>query len=426
MAATELRYLVRTREAELALLGSAQRQQPACALALVSFNAHFRVLLQFFLSIGANVVDPGACSLLVLVSTPSETAELRRLLGAPAHASQLAAVLPQLTVVDFPAVFARLSPKASSSLPSAKNVGPLGRLYVCAKKAYAARYAHEVLGAAHAIVTDSEAYVWKEFSMARLFADAAVRPTVWYSDAPFHAKVRRERESAPAPVDATWCSQHVYGDMRGATRGAVRTRSPSPTAKYFESMLFYYPRDAFREYWAAVERAWGGKPWYDAIVAAHEAEPRCVPVGFWMEVSWHLFMYEFHRPRVEFRNVTAAIEAAFGTAFVRANSYVHARLELLWRAVNNDTIPAFRRFYEAAPLQLFRFEFRLRGNCLPLRLLAELPPPVASLQANSAVPNWIFSGACDRELARMPTLARRSANGSSGSGLPWVAHSTKT
>jgi hypothetical protein len=433
--------LIRTREAELALLQSAghRRQMPGCALAFTSYTGHFRVLLQFFLSFAANVVDPWVCSLLVVVSTPAEVAELKNvlaeentrrtecsLLKLSSCMPQLTVVLPRLTIVDFPAIRQQLSPAAKTELPSAKNVGAHGRLYVCAKKAYAARYAHEVLDAVHVIVTDSEAYVWKALSLARLFGEAAARPTVWYSDAPVHAKQpRRERADAPAPIDTTWCSQHVYGDMRGQTRGAVRERSPSPTAKYFEHMLFFYPRDALREYWDAVERAWKA-PWYDAIVAAHEAEPRCIDVGFWLEVSWHLFLYEHHRPRVAFRNVTAAIEDAFGHPFVRANSYVHARFELLWRALTNQTLPAYRTFYRTAPLPLFRFEFRQRGNCLPLKLVAELPPAVAGLQANSAVPNWVFEGRCARELALLEEARRNGTQGSSLAALPWVPHGTKT
>ena len=58
-----------------------------------------------------------------------------------------AAVLRQLSIVALPSVLARLSPGTATALPSTKNRGQYGRLYVCAKKAYAARYAHEVLGA---------------------------------------------------------------------------------------------------------------------------------------------------------------------------------------------------------------------------------------------------------------------------------------
>ena len=71
-------------------------------------------------------------------------------------------------------------------------------------------------------------------------------------------------------------------------------------------MLFSYPRPAFRQYWQAVESAWG-RPWFDALVKAHEAEPRCVGIGFWLEVSWHLFLYNRHRPPYEFVNATARI-----------------------------------------------------------------------------------------------------------------------
>jgi hypothetical protein len=184
---------------------------PGCALAFTSYTGHFRVLLQFFLSFAANVVDPWVCSLLVVVSTPAEVAELKNVLAEEnarrtecslkklsSCMPQLTVVLPRLTIVDFPAIRQQLSPAAKTELPSAKNVGAHGRLYVCAKKAYAARYAHEVLDAVHVIVTDSEAYVWKALSLARLFGEAAARPTVWYSDAPVHAKQPRASRCARA------------------------------------------------------------------------------------------------------------------------------------------------------------------------------------------------------------------------------------
>jgi hypothetical protein len=421
-----LRASIHAREMELEFLkASASTGRPTCALAIVSFSAHFRVLVQFFLSYAANVVDPASCAILVMVSTPTEKVELRRWLDAPSYAAQLEVVRPLVTLVDFPAVRQQLSPASSSQLPLAKNVGPYGRLYVCAKKAYAIRYAHEILRAPHVIVTDSEAYVWKPFSVTALFASSAQRPTVWYSDAPFHLKQRRRRADGAAPIDTTWCSQHVYGDMRGTTRSAIHNRSISSTAGYFEYMAFYFPRGIFRKYWAAVESAWN-KPWYDAVVAAYDAEPRCIGIGFWLEVSWHVYLYEQHRPHFTFRNVTEALEVSFGTQFVQTSLYVHARLELLWRAVNNQTLASYHAFYRRYPLPFFRFEFRARGMCLPLRLVAELPSPAASMQANSAVPNWVFS-TCKRELAQIReewNYSRAQVTFNRTSRLPWVPHKT--
>jgi hypothetical protein len=89
-------------------------------------------------------------------------------------------------------------------------------------------------------------------------------------------------------------------------------------------------------------------------------------------------------------------------------------------------LPAYRTFYRTAPLPLFRFEFRQRGNCLPLKLVAELPPAVAGLQANSAVPNWVFEGRCARELALLEEARRNGTQGSGLAALPWVPHGTKT
>lgn len=186
-------------------------------------------------------------------------------------------------------------------------------------------------------------------------------------------------------------------------------------------MLFSYPREPFRQYWRAVEAAWQ-RPWFDALVRAHEAEPRCVGVGFWLEVSWHLFLYNRPQsPQVSFANATARIERAFGSGFVRQGLYVHARLELLWRALKNETLAAFQRFYEETPsLPLFRYEFRQRGHCLPLRLIAALPPPAASFQANSAVPNWVFDK-CRDELQLLQQWRPEGAQ-----PLPWVRHTTLT
>ena len=259
----------------------------ACTLAFTSYAGHFRVLLQFFLSYVLHVHDAHACNLLVLTSSSSEVASLNGLLHSPEHAPRLASLFPLLHVLDFPTVLERLSPGTITALPLAKNRGQHGRLYVCAKKAYAVRYAHEVLDSAHVVVTDSEAYVWKPLHISQLIAGAAARPTVWYADAPAHARPSRALASGThAAVDQNWCSMHVYGDVRGLSREAIRARLPSTSASFFEYMLFYYPRDEFRGYWGAVEGAWH-RPWFDSLVAAHEAEPRCVAVGFWLEVSSH-------------------------------------------------------------------------------------------------------------------------------------------
>ena len=442
-------------------LGAKAQSQP-CVLATVSYGGHFRVLTQFFLSYAANVLDPRACGLMVLVSTEAEVTALTKLLHD--EAPRLGeAVLPQMTIVALPTVLTLLSPGTATALPSTKNKGQWGRLYVCAKKAYAARYAHEVLGAEHAIVTDSEAYIWKPMSIAQLFHAARTAPTVWYADAPILHKPERGVGAAAsaastkasgsggaggaggagggasssatgaasaygnlrAKVDTNWCSLHVFRDSRGLTRQQLQQRVPSSTATLFEYMLFSYPRGAFRQYWHAVETTWQ-RPWFDALVRAHEVEPRCVGVGFWLEVSWHLFLYEARRPQVAFANATARIERALGSRFVRQGLYVNARLELLWRALSNHTYEGFRRFYAEAPaLPLFRFEFRQRGNCLPLRLVAELPPPAASFQANSAVPNWVF-GHCAAELALLQRWRHAAHMANADAPLPWVRHTTST
>lgn len=421
--ASHLRARIALLEQERALLQPVLTGRTArpCTIAIATYAAHFRVLLQFFLSYSVNILDVAACGLLVLVSSASEASSLTSLLNSQQYAAQLAPVQPLLHIVDFPTVLAKLSPGTSTALPPAKNRGTHGRLYVCAKKAYAVRYAHEILDSKHVIVTDSEAYVWKPLSIVRLMAEAAAQPTVWYADAPALTKPPPRR--GYAPVDKAWCSLHVYSDARGLSLDSMRSRVPSYGASYFEYMLFYYPRNEFRQYWAAVEATWK-KPWFDAVVAAHEAEKRCDAIGFWLEISWHLYLYEHHRQRFTFKNVTAAIEESFGTDFARRGLYVHARLELLWRAVSNRTVSAFRDFYQRQSLPFFRFEHRARGDCLPVRLMADLPAPAASFQANSAVPNWVFT-ACRSELDRLP---RRKSGASTNrtTVLPWVQHNTKT
>lgn len=399
-----------------------------CVLAVVSFAGHFRVLAQFFLSYALNVIDPQACSLLVMVSTREEASSLSTMLHSTEYGPRLAVLLQQLTVVDLPSALVQLSPRTATTLPTAKNRGAHGRLYVCVKKAYAVRYAHEVLNAELAIVTDSEAYVWKPLSIAQLFRNTSARPSVWYADAPAHSRPLPPARSTPHAHKADvfgdsnaakmWCSIHVFEDARKwPTRRALHEHVPADAASLFEYMLFAYPRRQFRAYWESVETRWH-RPWFDAVVAAHEAEPRCVGVGFWLEVSWHLYLYGHHRHTHAFLNVTAAIQASFGERFVLQGAYVHARLELLWRAVSNTTAASFRDFYARQPLPLFRYEHRARGHCLPLRLLASLPAPAASLQVNSAVPNWVFS-ACAKDLAQMPRH-------NTSAPWPWVRHSTAT
>ena len=76
-------------------------------LAVVSFTAHFEVLLQFLLSYAARVTDPAACSLLVLVSTGAEERALSRLVRGEPEA--LAPVLGRLTIVDLPSAVRLLS-----------------------------------------------------------------------------------------------------------------------------------------------------------------------------------------------------------------------------------------------------------------------------------------------------------------------------
>jgi len=297
---------------------------PSCALAVVTYTGHFAILHQFLLSIAAHLLDPAACQYLLLTSTPTESAKLGTLLNG--SAAPLAPLLPRLTITDLPHAASQLTPGLRSSFPAGKNVGHFGRLYVCAKKAYAVRYAHEVLGVEHVILTDSEAYVWKRFSIARLFRSVAEQPSVWFSDAPVHHRRGGNRQAAPSSAAASssaaaasaaaassaasasvasgtsvrlerslkWCSLHVFGDARRWTADELAARVPSPGAALFEDMLFSYPRAPFRAYWAAVEDAWapgGSGLWFDGLVAAFKAEPACLSIGYWLEVSWNLFLH---------------------------------------------------------------------------------------------------------------------------------------
>ncbi len=97
---------------------------------------------------------------------------------------------------------------------------------------------------------------------------------------------------------------------------------------------------------------------------------------------------------------------------------MHARLELLTRALSNASLGAFHRFFSQTQLPFFRSDYRgasgrqgTRSGCLPLAMVSGIAPPAASFQVNSAVPNWAFS-ACEEHLP--------------AKGLPWVAHRIKT
>ena len=396
--------------------GGSRRPQRV-GIALTSYVAHFDVLSQYFLSFETNVRDAHRCKHLVVVSTPEERAQLQTTLEK--HAPRLPRVSRSLAVHTLPSVIETLEPNATiSKLPTAKNRGRLGRLYVCLKKAYALRYMHERLDVEHVLVTDSEAYVWKPLSIVELFAHEAARPTVWFADAPSLHGARAHKD--PPPVDANWCAVHVYADARGSSAAALHAQLPgrSPTATLFEYMGFFYERDAFRGYWSSVLGTWRKPAFFDALVAAHEAAPACVGVGFWFEVSWLLYLHNRHAATYEARNVTAAIEASFGDGFVRKSLYVNARLELLTRALTNATLPRFADFFERTQLPFFRCDFRgasgrqgSRGGCLPVQLVNAVAAPAASFQVNSAVPNWAWS-ACREHLPAQD--------------LPWVPHRIKT
>ena len=97
---------------------------------------------------------------------------------------------------------------------------------------------------------------------------------------------------------------------------------------------------------------------------------------------------------------------------------MHARLELLTRALSNASFDGFERFFRQTQLPFFRSDYRgasqrqgSRGGCLPLAMISAIAAPAASFQVNSAVPNWAFTG-CDGQLP--------------AKGLPWVAHRIKT
>ena len=97
---------------------------------------------------------------------------------------------------------------------------------------------------------------------------------------------------------------------------------------------------------------------------------------------------------------------------------MHARLELLTRALTNATLPGFARFFESTGLPFFRSDFRgasgrqgSRGGCLPVALVRAVASPAAAFQVNSAVPNWAWTS-CQEWLPAQ--------------NLPWVAHRIKT
>ena len=77
--------------------------------------------------------------------------------------------------------------------------------------------------------------------------------------------------------------------------------------------------------------------------------------------------------------LTAEVDGGFSPA---ADGDVTARLELLWRALSNQTFAGFEHFYRKQGLPFFRSEFRnargirgSRGGCLPVRLMFTLLRP---------------------------------------------------
>ena len=120
---------------------------------------------------------------------------------------------------------------------------------------------------------------------------------------------------------------------------------------------------------------------------------------------------------------------------------MHARLELLWRALSNSTLGLYRAFYAETRLAFFRYEFRRTGDCTPLRLVAALSADVAAVQVNSGPPNWVFAGRCRAELSALRAWHHRAAakgpgaeavlegaaaEGAAARALPWIRHGTKS
>ena len=131
-------------------------------VAQITYEKHFPVLAQFYLSFATNVLDAASVSLLALTSHSNETAAITQLLHSAAAARSIDISHLQLRILDLPQAIRVLNPTAKTDIDNLPfdigyHWGRHGTTYICLKKAFAAWYALEVLKLNHVMVTDSEA-----------------------------------------------------------------------------------------------------------------------------------------------------------------------------------------------------------------------------------------------------------------------------
>jgi len=209
----------------------------------------------------------------------------------------------------------------------------------------------------------------------------------------------------------------------------TRERLPAPGVQLMDYMGFFYSRSSFAAWRSAITSAWQ-MPFLDAVVGALDRMQVCDSDAFWIEPSYYSFLFAEERRRYRFVNATAAVRDIFRPAekellqnspIIKRLKYLPLGLGLFWWFLDNATFPYLESFYAQHPLPIFRTDFRgqslARGSkdlsCRPLDLIARLPRNVASIQLNSAVPNWVFTS---------PQCRSKLPNAS----YPWVKHRVVT
>jgi len=226
-----------------------------------------------------------------------------------------------------------------------------------------------------------------------------------------HHNVNLTHATPPRGVRVDW----------GTWKRIVADKLPSPYANMMDYHGFFYHKHGFAAYRAHVEAAWQ-LPFLDAVMQALSRNPTCDSDAFWIETSWQSFLYNHERARHRFRNATALIQAEFPRNLANASPVIKrlgffpAGFNLLWWFLDNSTLPSLKAVYERYALPHFRNDFRgtslRRGSkdssCFGLKLINSLPAPLASIQLNSATPNWLWQ-ACGHMLPNrsLPSIRHR-------------------
>jgi len=201
---------------------------------------------------------------------------------------------------------------------------------------------------------------------------------------------------------------------------------PAPDTQLMDYMAFFYSRRGFASYRATVEGMWQ-RPFLDSVLSGLDRMPVCDSDAFWLEASYSSFLYKHERKHHQFVNSTRLVTQYFTPSLtatserVKRVGFLPNGFGLLWWYLDNGTFDAFRSLYTDHPLAHFRMDWRGLSmkrssrdlSCRGLDLIRSLPGPTASIQLNSAVPNWVFETPSCRD--KLPNKS-----------LPYVKHKIST